>query len=167
MLRENGIRMAVPVAAGVVGLLACAVAPAQAAPKHQGGVHFGWIQYNGPGADNGSNASRNSEYVQIHNAGRSAVQLKGYKVRDKNGWTYTFRALKLGAGKTVTLRTGSGRNTAANVYWDHRYRGRAAYVWNNSGKETAALLNTKGKSVDSCTWKGKGQRTKAENVNCH
>ncbi|CAM5552245.1 hypothetical protein GCM10010329_26030 [Streptomyces spiroverticillatus] len=167
MLRKNGVRMAVPVAAGVVGLLLGAVAPAEAAPKHQGGVHFGFIQYNGPGADKGSNASRNSEFVQIHNAGRSAVQLQGYKVRDKNGWTYTFRSLKIGAGKTVTLRTGSGRNTATNVYWDHRYRGRAAYVWNNSGKETATLYNAKGKSVDSCSWKGKGHASKAESVNCH
>ncbi|MFD3511519.1 lamin tail domain-containing protein [Streptomyces sp. NPDC058657] len=167
MFRGNGIRVAVPVAAGVVGLLACAVSPAQAAPRHQGGVHFGWIQYNGQGSDGGSNASRNSEYVQLHNANRYAVQLKGYQVRDKNGWTYTFRALSLGAGKTVTLRTGAGRNTAANVYWDHRYRGRAAYVWNNSGKETAALLNAKGKQVDSCAWKGRGERTRAENVNCH
>ncbi|MCX5203474.1 lamin tail domain-containing protein [Streptomyces sp. NBC_00237] len=167
MFRGNGIRVVAPVAVGVAGLLVCAVAPAQAAPRHQGGVHFGWITYNGAGNDTGSNASRNSEYVQIHNAGRSAVQLQGYKVRDKNGWTYTFRALKVGAGKTVTLRTGSGRNTAANVYWDHRYRGRAAYVWNNSGQETATLYNARGRSIDSCSWKGKGSPSKAESVNCH
>jgi hypothetical protein len=153
--------MAAPVVAGVAGLLACAVAPAQAAP-HQGGVHFGWIQYNGAGADNRTNASLNAEWVQIHNAGRAAVQLKGYKVRDVTGYTYTFGKFSLGAGKTVTVRTGKGRNTAANLYW-----GRGSYVWNNSGKETATLLNTKGKGVDSCSWKGTGHRSKAESVNCH
>ncbi|MFI5801678.1 lamin tail domain-containing protein [Streptomyces sp. NPDC051561] len=159
--------MAVPVAVGVVGLLACTVVPAEAAPRHQGGVHLGWIQYNGAGSDNGSNGSRNAEWVQIHNANRYAVQLKNFKLRDKYGWTYTFRSLSLGAGRTVTVRTGSGRDTAANVYWNHRYKGRAAYVWNNSGKETATLFNAKGARIDSCAWKGKGERSRAESVNCH
>ena len=56
----------------------------------------------------GSDASNlNGEYVKIHNKCSSIINIKGWKVRDKAGNTYTFRSLRMGAG-TVYLHTGKG-----------------------------------------------------------
>jgi hypothetical protein len=62
------------------------------------------------------------------------------------GHTYRFSTYSLGAGKTVTVHTGSGSNTAAHRYW-----GEDDYVWNNTGDK--AILKTKaGTVVDTCKW---------------
>ncbi|MEN8655347.1 lamin tail domain-containing protein [Streptomyces sp. 21So2-11] len=130
--------------------------PAQAAP-HQGGLHLGKIQYDSPGSDRGSNASLNAEWVEIHNNTRSAIQLKGYKLKDNTGYTYTFGTYKIGAGKIVRVRSGKATNTAANRYW-----GRAWYVWNNTS-DKARLIKPSGTQVDSCAWTTRDPGTKI----CH
>ncbi|OKI08315.1 hypothetical protein A6A06_34190 [Streptomyces sp. CB02923] len=128
--------LAIATAAG--GLVTAA--PASAA----GSVHLSKIYYNSPGSDNRSNASLNAEWVQIKNSTSRAVSLKGWKLTDTSRHTYTFGTYSLGAGKTVTVHTGRGRDTAA-----HRYQNRRAYVWNNT-KDTATLKKPSGARVDSC-----------------
>ncbi|MEV3874432.1 lamin tail domain-containing protein [Streptomyces sp. NPDC049906] len=145
------IAVAVAVAAPLL-----AATPAAAAP-HQSGLHFGTIQYDTPGADRRTNTAVNGEWVNIHNNSRSTVQLKGYKVKDNNGYTYTFGSFKLGAGKTVKLRTGKGGNTSATRYW-----GRSWYVWNNTS-DKARLIKPNGSLQDSCSWTTRDRGTK----NCH
>ncbi|MER5766510.1 lamin tail domain-containing protein [Streptomyces sp. NPDC001985] len=133
-------------AAAVAACLGGAVllpSPAQAA---KGSVHLYKIHYDSPGKDNRSNSSLNGEYVQIRNTTKSAVSLKGWTLTDKANHKYTFGAYTLGKGKTVTIRTGKGKNTAAT-----RYQGRGAYVWNND-RDTATLKKASGSTADTCAY---------------
>ncbi|MCI0686213.1 MAG: lamin tail domain-containing protein [Sporichthyaceae bacterium] len=106
------------------------------------------VFYNSPGSDNGSNSSLNSEYVTIKNTSSVARSMTGYTLRDRAGHVYTFGTFTLGAGKSVTVHTGKGTNSSTHKYW-----GREAYVWNNTG-DTAYLRNAFGTLRDSCTWSG-------------
>ncbi|MEU4547977.1 lamin tail domain-containing protein [Nonomuraea dietziae] len=56
----------------------------------------------------------------------------------------------LGAGKTVTLRTGKGRNTTTIRYWG-RSGGTFAYIWNQT-KDTGYLRDAHGRLADSCSY---------------
>ncbi|GAA1019814.1 hypothetical protein Aple_061270 [Acrocarpospora pleiomorpha] len=112
------------------------------------------IYYDSPGSpDFGANSSLNGEYVQIKNMTKKAVGLKGWTLRDKTNRSdhvYTFGTFTLGAGKTVTVRTGKGKNTTSTRYWG-RSGGTLAYIWNQS-KDTAYLRNSSGTLVDSCSY---------------
>ncbi|MFJ4960898.1 lamin tail domain-containing protein [Streptomyces sp. NPDC088729] len=143
------IRTAVPIALTAATALAgslLAAAPVSAA-GHQGGLHLGTVQYDGPGKDDRSKRSLNAEWVDIHNNGRKKLQLKGLKLKDDTGYTYTFGSYTIGAGKTVRVRTGKGGNGSGTVYWN-----RGSYVWNNTG-DKARLIKPGGKLLDSCSWK--------------
>ncbi|MBA2948737.1 lamin tail domain-containing protein [Streptomyces himalayensis] len=132
--------------------------PASAASAaHQSGLHLGYIQYDSPGSDGGSNSSLNAEWVNIHNNTGSAIQLKGYKLKDNTGYTYTFGSYRIGAGKTVKVRTGKGTNAAGVRYW-----GRGWYVWNNTS-DKARLIKPNGTLLDSCSWTTSDDGYK----NCH
>ncbi|MFS0694155.1 lamin tail domain-containing protein [Streptomyces nitrosporeus] len=153
------ISVAAPLAVAAAGVLAGSLltaAPASAAP-HQGGLHLGKIQYDSPGKDTRSNTSLNAEYVDIHNNGKKKLQLKGLKLKDNTGYTYTFGSYTLAAGKTVRVHTGKGKNSGAHVYWN-----RGSYVWNNTG-DKARMYKPTGKLLDSCSWSKSGSGVKS----CH
>ncbi|MGW6455981.1 lamin tail domain-containing protein [Streptomyces sp. NPDC055078] len=135
--------IAAAAAAACLGGLVLLPSSAQAAP---GSVHLYRVYYDSPGKDLRSNASLNGEYVQIRNTTRAAVSLKGWTVTDKANHKYIFGAYTLGKGKTVTVRTGKGKDTAAN-----RYQNRRAYVWNND-RDTATLRKKTGARVDTCSY---------------
>jgi len=139
------------VAAGVlsVGSLVALPATASAAPA----IQFGVIQYDSPGSDDGSNASLNAEFVVVKNVSGQKVQLRGFSVRDAQGRTFTFPAMRLRPGRTVRLHTGNGTNTARHVFWRQ-----SNYVWNNGG-DTATLRNATGKLIDTCAWTTAGTGT--------
>jgi len=126
----------------VGGLLQGLAGPADAV----GPVRFSGAQYNSPGSDNGTNSSLNAEWVRITNAGARAKVLTGWKVRDRAGHVFTFPTFRLGAGRSVRLHTGSGRNTATDLYWRQRW-----YIWNNTG-DRAILRNAPGTVIDTCSW---------------
>ncbi|MEV7611496.1 lamin tail domain-containing protein [Streptomyces sp. NPDC089799] len=137
-------------AALAVGILA---APPAVAATHQGGLHFGALQFDGPGADRPqTNAKLNAEYVDIHNNTRAAVQLKGYTVRTDSGFKATFSgSFVLGAGKTVRVRNGQGTNTGSTVYR------KANNFWFNNSKGGVTLYAANGTKKDSCSWKANGR----------
>ncbi|MCX4407619.1 lamin tail domain-containing protein [Streptomyces sp. NBC_01340] len=138
------IRAALPALAGVVALTGTFLlgTPAQAA----GGVTIHHVWFDSPGSDNRSNASLNAEWVQIKNTGSGAISLKGWILKDVSNHRYTFPDVKIGAGKTMKVHTGSGRDTAAD-----KYQNRRAYVWNNTS-DTATLTKANGSKVDACSW---------------
>jgi hypothetical protein len=109
-------------------------------------VRFSRIQYNSPGRDTGSNASLNAEWARIKNHGGRAKTLTGWTVRSREGRVYTFPTFRLRAGKTVTLHSGHGRNTATDLFW-----GKNRYVWNNT-RDTAVLKNKAKVIVETCRW---------------
>ncbi|MET7638936.1 lamin tail domain-containing protein [Streptomyces sp. NPDC005438] len=130
------------VLATAAGSLLLTPSPAQAA----GSLHLHKIYYNSPGSDRGGNASLNAEYVQIKNGTRSAFQMRGYRLKDNEGHTYTFPSYRVSAGKTVKVHTGKGTKSAG-----HLYQGRGWYVWNNT-KDKARLFTPGGKLKDSCSY---------------
>ncbi|MFF6868959.1 lamin tail domain-containing protein [Streptomyces sp. NPDC012450] len=139
MLRARTLAALTAAAASGVLLL-----PTQA--QAAGSVHLYKIWYDSPGTDNRSTASLNGEYVQIRNTTGAAVNLRGWTLTDAANHKYTFGNFTLGKGKIVTVRTGRGTNTAANVY-----QNRGAYVWNND-RDTATLRKSNGASVDTCAY---------------
>ncbi|HEY3360298.1 MAG TPA: lamin tail domain-containing protein [Methanosarcina sp.] len=93
----------------------------------------------------------NQEYVQITNKGTTLVNLKGWKIKDQGAkHTYTFSSYTLKAKSTVTLRSGSGKNTVSTLYWN-----KYSFIWNNHDPDhneygdTAYLYNVQGKLVSS------------------
>ncbi|MBG0852130.1 lamin tail domain-containing protein [Streptomyces spinoverrucosus] len=135
--------LALPALAGAVALTGTVLStPAQAA----GGVVIRHVWFDSPGSDNGSNSSLNAEWVEIKNTSRSAISLKGWVLKDKANHKYVFPNVKIGAGKTMKVRTGTGRDSASNKYQD-----RGWYVWNNTS-DTATLTKANGAKVDSCSW---------------
>jgi hypothetical protein len=86
----------------------------------------------------------NQEYVQVTNTGTAAVNMNGWKITDKGALhVYTFSGYTLKAKSTVTLRSGSGKNTATTLYWN-----KYSFIWNNTG-DKAYLYNAQGKLVSS------------------
>ncbi|MFF9064810.1 lamin tail domain-containing protein [Streptomyces sp. NPDC014891] len=139
MLRARTFAAVTAAAASGVLLL-----PTQA--QAAGSVHLYKIYYDSPGTDHRSNTSLNAEYVQIRNTTSAAVNLRGWTLTDAANHKYTFGNFVLGKGKIVTVRTGRGTNSAANVY-----QNRSAYVWNND-RDTATLKKSNGARVDTCSY---------------
>jgi len=122
----------------------CAAIPAAATNPT---LHFSKAYVNSPGSDDGSNTSLNAEYVVVSNSSTTtSYTLTGYTVNDASAHVYKFPSFTLKAGASVTLHTGSGTNTASNLYW-----GSKAYIWTNTG-DTAYLKNTTGSVKDTCSW---------------
>jgi len=80
-------------------------------------------------ASDNDHENENGEYVVFENVGGTSLDLSGWRVEDDAGHTYQFPSgFTLGPGETVTLYTGSGTDSASELYW-----GSDAAVWNNDG----------------------------------
>lgn len=97
-------------------------------------------------ADGDDDQNRNDEWVRITNRGSADVDLSGWVLKDTSAsHRYPFPdGFLLGPGASVTVRTGCGTDTAADLHWCNE---RSA-VWNNSG-DTAFLLDPPGNIVSS------------------
>lgn len=119
-------------------------APAQAA------IRIKRIEFNPPGDDTGSNERLNREYILFKNTGTRVKDISGWKVFDAGrDHTYVFDPVRVGAGKTVKLMTGQGKDLAITdgsyiLYWNLDN-----YVWNNDG-DKATLKNKAKGVVDRC-----------------
>lgn len=135
----------IPLIAAVAATAALlTAAPAEAALP---AVQIVKVYYDSPGSDRRSNSSLNGEYVTILNTTTRAIDLEGWQVRDKTGYTYEFGPdVILGPNKRITLRSGSGSDGTSTLYW-----GRRQYVWNND-KDTAYVRRSDGRLVDSCAY---------------
>jgi len=105
--------------------------------------------FNAPGNDNVMPAL-NGEYVQLRNGCGWRVPLTGYRVRDY-GVAHTYRfpsAFGLGAYASVRLHSGTGTNSATNLYWGRT----SGEVWNNTPPEWAYLVNAAGTVTSSWSW---------------
>lgn len=84
----------------------------------------------------------NDEYVVFTNTGSGALDLSGWTVEDEAGTTYMFPdGFTLEAGASVTVHTGSGTDTAVDLYW-----GSGSPIWNNGG-DTVIVRNNEGDVV--------------------
>jgi len=76
-----------------------------------------------------------NEFVVILNKGDSALLLTGWTLKDDRGNNFTFPQLTLYSGGTVQLHTGSGHDTAADLYWQ-----RSDPIWKSG--DLVALYDT-------------------------
>jgi hypothetical protein len=136
-------------------LLLCGLAAVSLVPAAPAAIKITKIYFDSPGADTGSNTSLKAEWIRLKNTGSKGKYLTGWTIRDTAGHVYRFGTYKLGAGKTVTVHTGSGSNSAGHRYWGSDW-----YVWNNDG-DKARLKNKAGTLIDSCSYSGAG-----DYVNC-
>jgi Lamin Tail Domain/Calcineurin-like phosphoesterase len=104
------------------------------------------IYYDSPGPDRGTNKSLDAEWIRLKNTGGKRRSLRSWTIRNAAGHLYKFGRYSLKAGKSVTIHTGRGTNTATNRYW-----GRRRYVWNNR-KDTARLRNERGTLIARCSY---------------
>jgi beta-lactamase superfamily II metal-dependent hydrolase len=75
-----------------------------------------------------------NEWVAVRNTGEAPVDLAGCTISDAGSvHVYTFPTFVLAPGSTVTVHTGSGTDTATDLFW-----GLGSSVWNNAG-DTATL----------------------------
>jgi hypothetical protein len=126
------------------GFTATTALPAEASNPT---LHFSYALPNSPGSDNGSNPSLNAEWVRVSDSSSTRTYtLTGYTIRDRSSHVYTFGTFRLKPRASVTLHTGSGRNTSTDRYWGKRW-----YVWNNSGDE-AFLKDNHRLTKDICIW---------------
>ena len=133
----------------IIGLV-CGAMLLSFASAAAGAIKIVKIRYNPPGADNGSNAHLNQEWVTIRNTGNSARSLTGWKLRDSDGHS-TFISVNLPAHATLKFHTGSGMDSFPH----HRYWGMDNYVWNNDG-DTATIRKPNGNVADRCHYSGGG-----------
>ena len=71
----------------------------------------------------------NDEYVVFENTGDERLDISGWTVTDEADHSFTVpEGVSLDPGETVTLHTGSGTDTATDLYW-----GSGSPVWNNGG----------------------------------
>ncbi|MET7329225.1 lamin tail domain-containing protein [Nonomuraea sp. NPDC005650] len=108
------------------------------------------VYYDSPGSDRGGNVSLNGEYAVLRNMSRQSIQLANWILRDKTGYKFIFPSFTLKPGKSVTVRSGQGSNTATTLYW-----GRKWYVWNNDGDTAGLYRGGDLKKIDVCAW-GRG-----------
>lgn len=93
------------------------------------------------------NENLNGEYVTFQNNCDNSVEMDGWIVKDEATNSYTFKGFVLWSNTKVTLYTGSGVDTADELYWDKkRYA-----VWNNDG-DTLFLRDGKGNLVLSYSY---------------
>jgi hypothetical protein len=106
------------------------------------------LQYDSPGSDDGSNASRNAEWIKLTNRGDRAVSLSGWTITDEQDHVYTFPSSSLAAHASVRVHSGDGTDTASDRYW-----GSSTYIWNNSG-DAATLRTASGQMVAEYGYSG-------------
>lgn len=151
MRRAPSVIIAAAIATGMTLPLA---APAHAATT----LKFARFYADQPGADTPYTTARlNREYIQVKNVTKKTISLSGYLIHDrKNYHVYHFpKTFKLGAGKTVTVHTGKGKNTGANLYW-----GMKSMVWNNT--TDTAYLKKGSSTITTCTYKQTPAQKKAK-----
>jgi hypothetical protein len=83
----------------------------------------------------------NEEWVEITNLGTEDVNLAGWTLEDAQNHTYKFPDFSLKAGGVAKIRTGTGNDTAADLFWN-----RSSSIWNNDG-DVATLKDASGSIV--------------------
>lgn len=108
-------------------------------PNSMSGIHVTTVHADAEGYDH---ENLNGEYIELTNYRTSAVDMSGWTLSDSAGHTFNFpTGFSLDAGDSVTIYTGSGTDTSAELYW-----GADAAIWNNGG-DTIYLINSDGDTI--------------------
>ncbi|MFD9631536.1 lamin tail domain-containing protein [Streptomyces violascens] len=130
---------------GKGSLLGAAALPAAAedgGPRRpERGVILKAIQYGGH-----HHRDLNEEWVQVTNISDREENLDDYSLTDREGHTYVFHRVRLGAYQDVLVHTGHGRDDWRDVYQN---ADRPLY---NDFRGTIILSNERGREIDDCSW---------------
>jgi beta-lactamase superfamily II metal-dependent hydrolase len=89
-------------------------------------VYISETQFNAPGDDR---QNLNGEWVRLTNKGEDIVLISGWTLSDRSNKTlYTFPAIFLTPGETITVYSGTGTLNKSEVFMDKNEP-----VWGNSG----------------------------------
>jgi len=88
----------------------------------------------------------NGEFVTIINNGNEAIDLSGWSLKDQATHFYYFENIVLEPGESLVIYTGSGSNTATEVFWNSDEP-----IWNNNG-DTVFLFDSEGNLVTSLSF---------------
>jgi P pilus assembly chaperone PapD len=113
-------------------------------------IEISTIRYDPPGDDDGSNQSLVRETVRLVNTGTTAVRLRGWTLHSEAHLVFSFPRLRLEAGQTVTVHTGTGDDTKRHLYWNL-----TIYAWANDG-DAATLYDRRMRVADTCSYAGGG-----------
>lgn len=120
--------------------------PSESLSKCIGILYFHW------NAEGNDCYNLNDEYVTFKNTCSQSIDMMGWTVKDEANHIYTFPDFSLAGDATVTLYTGSGKDTATELYW-----GSSGYpcnaIWNNDG-DTLYLRDMSGNLVISYGYSG-------------
>jgi competence protein ComEC len=93
-------------------------------------------------AEGADGENLNDEYIVLENTGSETLDLSGWTISDAAGHTYTVsEGTTLDPGATLTVHSGSGSDTASDLYW-----GSGSPIWNNGG-DTVIVRNSQGDVV--------------------
>ena len=114
------------------------VTPTETAVRTDGGSQALAVAEINADAEGNDNENLNDEYVVFENTGETPLDLGNYELLDEAGASYSFPAgFALGPGERVTVYTGSGTDTNAELYW-----GKSSAVWNNGGDTIIVRTDT-------------------------
>jgi hypothetical protein len=103
------------------------------------------IRYDGPGNDV---EFGDSEFVLLRNNGTGTADVGRWSLEDEAGHVITVPSgYVIQPGGELRIYSGPGDNTATSYY-----EGLGQAVWNNSGGDTATLLDASGQTVDVYTY---------------
>ncbi|MDX3072927.1 lamin tail domain-containing protein [Streptomyces sp. NPDC088354] len=120
-------------------------------PAPRSAVSIGDVRHDEGGRGVRSNRALNTEWVEVVNRGRDAVNLRGWTLSDSDGNRYRFTFLRLPGHSKVRVHTGQGRDSRFDVFQDRR-KG----VWDK--RDSATLRNDHGRVVDTESWGGRHYR---------
>jgi hypothetical protein len=92
-------------------------------------------------APNPEKENLNMEWIEILNAGDADCSMDEWTLSDQQNHTYAFNNFTLKAGASVRVHSGSGNDTASDLYFN-----RKVPIWNNDG-DVATLKDASGKVV--------------------
>jgi hypothetical protein len=129
--------------ATLAAVIALALATASTA---QAGIQLSKILPNPAVAPVGQTLT-NAEFVVVKNTDSKAKNLRGWFIREKHSErTFTFPGFSLCGGCSVKIHSGTGTNTASDLYW-----GRAKQAWANDS-DKAILHRAAGFIQDTCVY---------------
>jgi len=120
--------------------------PSESLSKCIGILYFHW------NAEGNDCYNLNDEYVTFKNTCSQSIDMMGWTVKDEANHIYTFPDFSLAGGSIVTLYTGSGKDTATELYWGSSGHTCNA-IWNNDG-DTLYLRDMGGDLVISYGYSG-------------
>jgi len=92
-------------------------------------------------AKENDNENLNDEYIVFKNSCDFSIDLTGWTIKDRSANFFTFPEFGLESEKEVVLKSGSGKNTKKELYWNSK---RA--IWDNKG-DTLYLRDREGNLI--------------------